>query len=282
MDKKGAPAPPAGTRSETNPVGPIIPQQEAFERAYIERFGLAIFPVKSRDKIPMTPNGFKDATRDWATYESLHRGRPHNVAMPTGPVNGFFVLDIDPRHGGDETLKHLVEQYGSLPPTWQAATQSGGVHYFFRWDDRYPAVTNRANVLPGIDIRGDGGYVLVAPSRVEGTYRWIRSPAKFELAPAPDWLWTLLDAPSRAKRSVDFSHYAAGIYAGERNESFARIAGTLLGRNIDIQLAWALIRAYNQVYCNPPLDESELLKTFESIANRELAKRARRTRGRTA
>lgn len=281
MDKKGVPAATAGTRAETNPVGPIIPHLEAFERAYIERFGFAIFPVKASDKVPMTPNGFKDATRDWATYVRLHGGRPHNVAMPTGPVNGFFVVDIDPRHGGDETLKHLVERYDPLPPTWQAATQSGGMHYFFRWDDRHP-VTNRANVLPGVDIRGDGGYVLVAPSRIEGTYRWVRSPARFELAPAPDWLWTLLDAPSRAKRHVDFSHYAEGIHAGERNESFTRIIGTLLGRGVDIALAWALVSAYNQVHCHPPLDESELLRTFESIANRELAKRERRAKGRTA
>jgi len=277
MDKKSGPATIAGTKAEINPVESSIAQLEAFERPYVQRFNLALFPVKERDKVPMTQNGFKDATRDWQDYQKLHGGRPHNVGMPTGPINGLFVLDLDPRHGGDETFKHLLSQYDTLPPTWQTTTQSGGTHFFFKWDDNR-LVGNRANVLPGLDIRGDGGYVLLPPSRVEGDYRWVRSPSKFELLPAPDWLWTVLETSAHASAAVDIGKFANGILDGQRNDSFTKIIGTLLGRGVDMKLAWSLVESYNQVKCYPPLEETELLKTFKSVAQREINKRQRRQR----
>lgn len=277
MAKENTPDTAGAKGSEINDVTKIIAQLESFERAYIERFGLALFPVKAADKIPMTANGFKNATSNLAAYKELHNNKPHNIGMPTGAVNGGFVLDIDPRHGGNETFAQLISEHGPLPPTWQAKTQSGGTHYFFKWDDNRP-VGNRANVLPGLDIRGDGGYVLLPPSQVTGTYEWVRSPSKYELLPAPEWLWTILDESTNQREAIDFSRYANGIEDGQRNESFTKIIGTLLGRGIDMHLAWALVTSYNLTHCQPPLEEAELLKTFRSIANREISKRQRRQR----
>lgn len=240
MDNKKVPVA-AGTNAEpNNNVKDSIAQITAFERAYLERFSFSLFPVRAGDKTPMTANGFKDATNDPVAYQRLHGDKPHNIGMPTGLINGLFVLDIDPRHGGHESFARLMEQYGSFPPTWQATTQSGGTHYFFKWDEHRP-VSNRANILQGIDIRGDGGYVLVAPSRVEGEYRWVRSPSKFELLPAPDWLWGLLEDPSKQSSTVDISQYADGIDAGQRNVSFTQIIGHLLGHGVNIKMAWSLV-----------------------------------------
>lgn len=247
------------------------------EKAYIQRLGLSIFPVIAGDKRPLTRNGFKDAVRSVEEYNALHGGQPHNIGMPTGKVNGVFVLDVDPRHGGFETIRALCTQYGPMPSTWSSMTQSGGAHYFFRWDDSRP-VTNRVDLLPGLDIRGDGGYVLLPPSRVDGDYEWVGSPRKRELLDAPEWLYALLGADS-APESKDLSHLAEGVTSGSRNVSMTELCGMLLGRGVPVKLAWTLVYAYNQFHCSPPLEEEELLRTFESIANREIAKRARR-RGR--
>jgi hypothetical protein len=277
MDKKEGPAATAGSKTEHNPIDLSIPQLERFERAYMENYRLSLFPVKERDKIPMTPNGFKDATNDLDQYRKLHEGRPHNIGMPTGPVNGLFVLDVDPRHGGHDTLRALLLEYGPMVPTWQALTQSGGAHYFFKWDDNQP-VGNRANILPGLDIRGVGGYVLIAPSVVEGSYDWVRSPSKTELMPAPEWLMQLLQTPEVPAGAKDLSHLGEGLQDGRRNVGMTELLGTLLGRGVDIHLAWALADSYNRCYVNPPIEERELLKTFQSIAKREISKRERRQR----
>lgn len=275
MDNKKTPVATTGVpNTEQSSTDFSIAQMEAFERAYIERFGLALFPIKERDKVPMTPNGFKNATSILDAYHKLHGGQSHNVAMPTGPLNGLFVLDIDPRHGGNETFAQLITDHGPLPPTWQAKTQSGGTHYFFRWDEQRP-VMNRVDVLPGLDFRGEGGYVLLPPSRVEGVYEWVRSPSKFQLLPAPDWVYKLIDTPGKTGQK-DLSYLADGVQDGRRNVSMTELCGMLLGRSVPVKIAWTLTEAYNRCYVDPPIEEKELLRTFESIANREIAKRRRR------
>lgn len=79
MDKKEGPAQTTGSKTEHHSVALSIPQLERFERSYLERYGLSLFPIKERDKVPMTPNGFKDATNDLDQYRKLHEGRPHKV-----------------------------------------------------------------------------------------------------------------------------------------------------------------------------------------------------------
>lgn len=112
-----------------------------------------------------------------------------NVGVATGRASGFFALDVDPDKGGDVSLAALIAEHGPLPETAQAQTGSGGSHYLFR----LPAfdVTNSAGkVGRGLDIRGDGGQIVVAPSRsAKGLYRWIRNPLTgAEIAEAPAWL----------------------------------------------------------------------------------------------
>ncbi len=256
----------------------IIPDQDWLEQLYIEN-GWALFPIKPGSKEPATRHGFMDAVREVDAYVKLHKGRPHNTGVATGPASGFWVLDIDSDRGGNENLQDLVDGYTELPDTWTVQTQSGGSHYYFAWDPKRP-MSNRTNVLPGIDIRGEGGYVLAPPSKVEGQYEWVRDPIVYDLEPAPDWLYAVLRTatPTQATGRTDVSEWANGIEEGARNDTYAKIIGHVLGHNVDIQLAWSLITAYNQVYCNPPLDEKELQRTFVSIASRDLRKREKKMR----
>ena len=152
--------------------------------AYARR-GVPVFPCEPGGKRPLTYNGFWDATTQERRIKAWWGRWPQaNVGVPTGRRSGLLVLDVDPRDGGPESLARLEQDNGPLPETARARTGGGGTHVFFR----YPAgetVRNSAGALgAGLDVRGEGGYVVVPPSRTRGAYEWIdRSP------PAePPWL----------------------------------------------------------------------------------------------
>jgi hypothetical protein len=80
------------------------------------RRGLPVFPV--RGKSPLTEHGFRDASTDTdAIGEWWSRFPDANVAIPTGSVSRLVVLDVDPRHGGNESLAALEAKHSSLPTT---------------------------------------------------------------------------------------------------------------------------------------------------------------------
>lgn len=140
-------------------------------------------------KTPITDNGFKAATRFVHIVKRWWSDNPTAmIGVPTGERIGAWVLDIDPRHDGNDTLAALEEEYGPLPPTLSATTASGGRHFYFR---HVAGVRNRGNLGPGIDVRGDGGYVI-APGSVTmagGRYEWEND---LEPVDAPAWLLDLV------------------------------------------------------------------------------------------
>jgi hypothetical protein len=120
-------------------------------------------------------HGYKDATRDETQIREWWTRWPEaNIGIPTGAVSGCDVLDIDPRHGGEISLEELESQYGKLPETAEQLTGGGGRHLLFRHQE---GVGCKVGILPGIDVRGDGGYILVAPSNhISGRrYAWEES-----------------------------------------------------------------------------------------------------------
>jgi hypothetical protein len=84
------------------------------------------------------------------------------LGIATGSISGIIVIDIDPRHRGDESLAEMEAKYGKLPATLTAETGGGGRHLFYRYCEG--AGKNRVGIAPGIDVRGDEGYVVAAPS----------------------------------------------------------------------------------------------------------------------
>jgi len=168
---------------------------------YAER-GWHVFPLGEGSKLPKIPKaaggrGFKDATvhpdiiRSWWT-----RWPRANVGIRTGAGSGLFVLDVDTRHRGHESLDRLTAKHGPLPDTLRARTPSGGWHYYFAWPGL--ELRNSAGLLDdGLDTRGEGGYVAASPSIVSrvGAYSWLDESAP--VAPMPSWLWKLLRKPER-------------------------------------------------------------------------------------
>jgi len=238
--------------------------------AYLAR-GWSVVPAAERGKRPIVR---------WQTFEERHPTEPQvrrwfdrwpaaNVAVVTGAISGIVVLDVDPRHGGEESLTQLALRNAGLPETVEAATGGGGRHIYFK----HPGfeVRNRAGLLPGLDLRGDGGVIIVPPSiHPSGKpYRWRKgfAPDEIALASLPDWL--LLPRFGGSSQSHSLSYWRKlvreGVSEGRRNATVASFTGHLLWHGVDPDVALELMLAWNRVYCRPPLEDEEVIRTVRSI-----------------
>ena len=169
--------------------------------------GLKVFPLQwvedgecgcghrdcsSKGKHPITANGCKDATTNMDQIAEWWRAYPKaNVGIATGADSGVAVVDID----NPEQFIRFTEIHGKLPTTLMSRTGKG-FHLFFR---HAPGVRNKAGVWPGIDIRGEGGYVVAPPSvHVSGRrYQWQDDDPGAAIAPFPPKLLEMLEKPER-------------------------------------------------------------------------------------
>ena len=120
----------------------------------------------SPGKHPLVRNGLHNASTDLATVRTWWGNWPRaNIAVRTGQPSGLVVLDIDPDHGGRTTLDRLVDEHGPLPPARTIRTGSGGQHLYYAHPGHHVPNDAGRRLGPGIDIRGDGGYVITPPSR---------------------------------------------------------------------------------------------------------------------
>ena len=136
--------------------------------------GIPVFPISPGTKIPYKNTaGVREATTSMAVIDDWIEMYPGaNWAMATGKISGILVLDIDPRNGGVESIKSEVAKYGKPPKTPSVRTGGGGHHLYFR----YPHFTNIKNgeILPGVDIKTDGGYVIIPGSVTDDSYTWMK------------------------------------------------------------------------------------------------------------
>lgn len=144
--------------------------------------GWPVFPCVPNGKAPITENGFKDAVVDEVQIRRWWKGNPNaNIGIATGSASGLVVVDVDVRDGkpGMESLLELA------PAGWetlQGVSWSGGYHYFFLHPGHPLGCKN--GLLPGLDVKGDGGYIIAPPSRIQNeTYRWRNDS---EIAPLPE------------------------------------------------------------------------------------------------
>lgn len=255
--------------------------------AYVKYFNWAVFPVVESGKAPLTKNGFLDATRDIDQINEWWRKIPNaNIGIPTGEINGFFVLDVDVQRkdgliveNGFETLRNLSDQYGKLPDTVIQISGSGeGNHYLFKYHD---SIKNNVKFLPGLDIRGAGGYIVAPPSTHESgnKYEWELSshPSDTKIVEAPKWLIDHIQKPKqkkhyKAKPTSEYVRIMQGVDDGERNNSLVMLIGHLLARKIHFTEAFEIVHMWNESRVNPPLSADVVTKAFNNIMRKEAEK----------
>lgn len=147
---------------------------------------------------------------DWQSREPLTKPdayewfamveHPVNIGLRTGKHSGFWAFDIDPKDGGDQSLLALEAQYGALPTTRIHRTGSGGLHYLFLLPDAFEVTNSRGRLPRGIDVRGNGGFI-VAPGSVTGVGSY-RTEVAADIVAAPDWLLSLI-APQTLDRQIE-------------------------------------------------------------------------------
>lgn len=145
--------------------------------------GWPVFPLKPRSKVPIPWNGFKAATTDERKIRMWWLMTPDaNIGLPTGI--GFDVLDPD----GEEGIAAIDAYAPHWKHTGPVVNTGRGWHMYLRPTGR----GNGAGLIPHVDFRGRGGYVVAPPSvHPSGSlYAWDRGGT---LVAAPDWLLTLLD-----------------------------------------------------------------------------------------
>lgn len=248
---------------------------------YLRR-GWSVFPLMPKDKRP--PKGF-----EWKPYQSTRPTEEQirawwtkwpqaNIALACGALSGVIALDVDGEAGRASVAgKHLP-----LTPISETGREDGGHHYLFKHPGGF--CHNFAHKVPGLDFRGDGGYIVLPPSiHPTGTsYAWNISPDDTELADAPKWLLELLkiDAGAVALTGDDLSgedapHWTAevlqGVGEGQRNDTMTRLAGRYIGNGLDEGEVIEILKGVN-ARNKPPLLDAEIEQIVRSIAKTELRK----------
>ncbi len=174
--------------------------------------GIPVFPLAPRDKVPRVSRGFYSATTDIDQIQHWWSSWPRaNIGIATGKPSGFWVLDIDPRHGGFaslETLERHAKEWGAPTPlsqTLRQLTGGGGIHLIYQMPATSAGVDPPNGTFAdyqGIDLKKIGGYVVAAPSiHPSGqAYQWQHDalPAPFPLALLDLWVEARQRAFSRA------------------------------------------------------------------------------------
>lgn len=175
----------------------------------------------SPGKHPRVKGGLHAATRDedvigrwWASWPNA------NVAVRTGASSGLVVVDVDPAHGGDRSLDALLARHGPLPGCRTIRTGSGGCHFYFAHPGRPVANDAGSRLGAGIDVRGDGGYVIAPPSVHVSGRRYGVAVHGGEIPAMPEWLMQMLRPPEPEHRTAA----TQGTVAVEHGDAWARAA----------------------------------------------------------
>ncbi len=251
--------------------------------------GYPVFPCVPGGKRPLTKHGFKDATTDPEQIRAWWTQNPDaNVAMPTA---GMLVVDID---GADNPWPSDQEKVNDLASCPVSLTAGGGRHHIFRQPEGASWNNTASKIASKVDTRGNGGYIVLPPSIVDGKpYRWATDfeVRLADLPEPPGWLVELLDgngdmfaqavascgggescgqscapvAPKGAVSSLDGNL----IPAGQRNGTLARLAGAMRRVGMSQAEILAALAKINQDRCRPSLPDREVGRIAASIARYE-------------
>lgn len=237
--------------------------------------GFAVFPIKPRDKTPLTSHGFKDATTNKDMISSWWDKYPDaNIAVATGSrSSGLVVIDLDRREDkgidGYEMLIDWQKEHGNLPDTWQSITGGGGYHLFYR-DSAINR--SRAKLYSGVDVRGEDGYVVVPPSihSSGNCYTWEIGPGDgVGITQADNTVMDFLMGSVPEEKEQHRFKMTDTIPEGERHKALIALIGSEKARGIGNDAIRQTVRSENQEKCIPPLTDIELEKEIFPALTRD-------------
>ncbi len=213
----------------------------------------------------LVPHGVKDATVMTPVVKHWFGQAPQsNIGVATGKISGVVVLDLDPRHGGMESIRRLATEHGELPVTPTVRT-GGGWHYYFRCPS---AGVKSVTIAPGVEIRGDGASAVLPPSvHASGKlYAWVpgRSPDDVPLADLPAWVVDIITRLAARANGQDTD--SETIPEGQRNSTLTSLAGTMRRRGMTESEILASLQVTNRDRCSPPLPDPMVAQIAKSVA----------------
>ncbi len=202
--------------------------------------GIAIFPCVPKTKRPIIKDNLNAATTNESQIKEWWDKNPNaNIGMPTGAKNGRVVIDPD-GPTGEDSLAKLIAQHGPLPETFEVKTgrEAGGrhLHLFAHVETKSKA----AALGPCLDVKGDGGFVLLPPSIHPDTGKEYVVVHYGQPAEAPSWLVELVrhdreKASGEKQRSKVLLTDTWPIPFGEHYETLKRYTGLMVNKGWSVR-----------------------------------------------
>jgi DNA-binding transcriptional ArsR family regulator len=217
-------------------------------------------------KHPRTSNGVKDATDDIQQIRQWWIKWPHaNIGVATGKASGIVVFDADGMRPCLRFQIMHIEERDSVFTTLRASTgRPRGVHFVYEYPADGKGVPNSTSkIAKGLDVKGDGGYVVVAPSlHASGKrYEWRNVAQPEEMS---DWLLRRVRTATKPPTPI-ISSASAVIPKGRRNMTLAQRAGSMRRLGFSSNAIAAALLEINKADCAPPLPEAEVIQIAQSI-----------------
>lgn len=251
--------------------------QLQYALAYIKK-GFAVFPLYPKSKMPITANGFKNASTNEMQVRKWWKEHPNaNVGIATGAMSGNLVVidfDIDEDkgiNGYHAFLDYCRERKITFPETITVITGRGGYHFYYRYDSNI-VLNCRTGVIEGVDIRADGGYV-VAPGSIHANGNKYEFENDFNDCQLEECTKDVIDFINyKTKSESEKFHLPEIVPEGMRNATFYKLACSLQASGLSDETITEMVIKEANSRCAPAMsndDFKELEKTIKSALTKE-------------
>lgn len=237
----------------------------------LAKMGFKVFPLRENDKRPLFKGSAQtQGTTDLNQVRDIWTQCPNaNIGIATG--DGLTVIDVDTitAHGvdGENSMLEYQIDNGFINETLEVTTPTGGKHYYYLTDNEY---SNKASILPGVDVRGLGGYVVGPGSTINGTLYEAKQLTEPQRANSE--VLQLLGACKKRETSTDpFEALEKGysetlIPQGSRTDYLIKQCAQLCDGTKTLETMKKMIQIINETNLEIPLTDEELeMEVFPSL-----------------
>ena len=231
---------------------------------YAKRYlseGISVLPVRPFEKRPYMNNWHnymkfrpvEDELEKW--FKALSGA---GVGAVTGSISNIIVLDIDTRFQGN--VDDILNKY---PTNRVSQSGSGGYHLFYRYPQGVGRIGNAVNLIEGVDLRADGGFIVLPPTihPTGNKYKWINEG---DMGTFP--LDLLKNRKDRSDENSEtwLKETLKGVMSGGRNNAAAKLAGYFFSKSLNFDVVSGILTDWNMKN-DPPLNQEELMTTINSV-----------------